>query len=725
MDAAFTCRQGWLRAAAAAAMLSLGAGCGNTPYPGGDEEHGIVHYRAFQIPPKDFDPQRSYTSADGLFLSMCYERLLGYDYLARPVQLVPELATEVPEAEPLTGPNGEPDGVRYRFPLRQGVHFIDDPCFPDGKGRELTAYDFEFAFKRLADPDVNCPVADAFANIRGFNDYRDRVAALREAWADRNSIAATDLYREAGDLDGIRVVGDYEFELILSEPYPQILYWLAMRFVVGFPWEAVEYYDGSLGAMVDGEPMEFGQRPVGTGAYRFKWDEFHREAKIVMVRNEHWWGLDENQVAPGTRYPLQPHSPKDQEIRAWRPERAGDMLARIDRVEWYLEREILSYFSKFLQGYYDSSIIPSEVFDQVMRGGALTPEMAEQGIRLVRDYTIDVYYIGFNMQDDRVGAPDTFKDPALEANREEALTRNRKLRQAMSLAIDSEEYIRIFWNRLGVPAQSPIPPGLFGYDPDYRNPYRQFDPDLTLAKELMAEAGYPNGVDPATGRPLELDFVVGSTDTRLRAIYNFYIDGWARLGIQVRLDATDYNKFQKKMFDGAYELFTWGWLADYPDPENFLFLLYGPNSSRYGPHRPNSARFENDRYDRLFRAMSNIRNDESGIWEEPDPDTGEMRRVTAERGEIIREMVGLLEQECPWIPLFHQELYYLYHEWLKDVKPFPITDAMTRFHDIDTELRAQRRADWNRPIRWPALAVAAALIAFLVPAILTMRRERR
>jgi ABC-type oligopeptide transport system substrate-binding subunit len=208
-------------------------------------------------------------------------------------------------------------------------------------------------------------------------------------------------------------------------------------------------------------------------------------------------------------------------------------------------------------------------------------------------------------------------------------------------------------------------------------------------------------------------------------MYNFYIDSWARLGIQVTLDATDYNKFQKKMFDGAYQLFTWGWLADYPDPENFLFLLHGPNSSRYGPHRPNSARFEDARYDRLFRAMANIRNDETGAWMEPDPATGEPRRMTAGRGEIIREMKALLERECPWIPLFHQELYYLYHQWLKDVKPFPITDSMTRFHFVDTEQRARQRLEWNRPIRWPAVVLVIGVIAFLVPAILTMRRERR
>ena len=94
----------------------------------------------------------------------------------------------------------------------------------------------------------------------------------------------------------------------------------------------------------------------------------------------------------------------------------------------------------------------------------------------------------------------------------EAGERGRKLRQAMSLVIDSEEYLRVFQNGRGMPAQSPVPPGLAGYDPDYRNPYRQVD--LERARVLLGDAGYPNGIDPKTGEPLSLTFDTSDTSAR-------------------------------------------------------------------------------------------------------------------------------------------------------------------------------------------------------------------
>ncbi len=708
-------RVGWILVVA---MLSM-VGCSNSPYPGEGEESGTIHYRAFITPPKDFDPQRAYTTTDNQFLSLCYERLLRYDYLKRPVELVPDLAVAVPESEEMRDEEGELTGIRYRFELQPGVMFIDDACFPEGKGRELKAEDFVFVLKRIADPRTNCPVAGSFGHIKGFDAFRKRVGQLRE---EREDGSVVELYRDAGELEGVRATGDYTLEITLNAPYPQILYWFAMGFVSAIPWEAVEFYDGRNGSNLGSEPLEFGQRPVGTGAYRFKWDEYNRDSRIVMVRNENWWGTKyPDRVTPMTRYAAKPPSASDVEMGAWREERAGSPLASIDRVEWYLEREALSYFNKFLQGYYDSSSVPSEMFDQVIQADQLTPEMKERGIRLVKDFGMDVFYIGFNMDDDTVGAPVTFKDATLEANRDKELERRRKLRQAMSLAIDSEEYMRIFANRLGVTAQSPIPPGVFGYDAGYTNKFRVYDPALTRAKELMVEAGYANGIDASTGEPLRLTFDAGSTDTRSRAVYNFYIDAWKRLGINVELDATDYNKFQQKMHAGTYQVFSWGWVADYPDAENFLFLLYGPNSSKYGDHNPNSSRFENTRYDSLFKRMETLSNEDSATW--TDSETGQ--EVSRTRGEIIKEMVQLVEEECPWIPVNHRETYFLFHQWLLDVKPYPMSDSMTRYYTVEREERSVLREVWNRPIRWPVVVVVAGVLLFLIPGIITIRRERR
>src|SRR5262249_28018946 len=157
-----------------------------------------------------------------------------------------------------------------------------------------------------------------------------------------------------------------------------------------------------------------------------------------------------------------------------------------------------------------------------------SPEMKARGMRLDKEVEPTVYYIGFNMEDPTLGTP--------------AGEKGRKLRQAMSLAIDVEQYLRLFTNGRGVPAQSPLPPGLFGYNKDYRNPYRQ--PDLKRARQLLAEAGYKNGIDPKTGQPLKLSFDTGNTAAESLLQYELFVSAWREIGLNVEINATTYNQFQ-------------------------------------------------------------------------------------------------------------------------------------------------------------------------------------
>jgi ABC-type transport system substrate-binding protein len=273
----------------------------------------------------------------------------------------------------------------------------------------------------------------------------------------------------------------------------------------------------------------------------------------------------------------------------------------------------------------------------------------------------------------------------------------------MSLAVDAKEFARIFNNGRGVPAQSPLPPGIFGYEPDYVNPFRQVD--LERAQRLLAEAGYPKGIDPETGKPLRLSFDAGDTSTRARLRFLYFVNAWNRLGLDVEIAATNYNQFQEKVRKSAYQIFMWGWIADYPDPENFLFLLWGPLAQSKS-HGPNTANFADPRYDALFLRMK-------------DAENGPQRLA------LIREMREILEHERPWIELFHRENYALVHAWVRNVKPAGLSLATARYMDIDAPLRSRMRADWNRPVRWPAFALAAATIAIVAPGILTFLRERQ
>src|SRR5262249_22099562 len=157
------------------------------------------------------------------------------------------------------------------------------------------------------------------------------------------------------------------------------------------------------------------------------------------------------------------------------------------------------------------------------------------------------------------------------------------------------------------------------------------------------------------------------------------------------------NQFQDKVRRGAYQLFMWGWVADYPDPENFLFLLWSEMARSKGG--PNTANFTSPDYDRLFLEMRDRPNDER-------------------RAELVREMRAILERERPWIELFYPERYVLVQGWMRNVKPLGMSFSTFKFQDLDPTLRHDRQVAWNRPVLWPAYAAVALVGVVLAPGLL-------
>jgi hypothetical protein len=97
----------------------------------------------------------------------------------------------------------------------------------------------------------------------------------------------------------------------------------------------------------------------------------------------------------------------------------------------------------------------------------------------------------------------------------------------------------------------------------------------------------------------------------------------------------------------------------------------------------------------------------------------------AERLAIIREMRGILEEERPWIELFHPEDYALYHGWLRGVKPAGISNPTAKYRDLDPDLRSSRREAWNEPVLWPLAVLIVLGVAITVPGVITFFRERQ
>lgn len=656
--------------------LSVLAGCSNNPYPSADDRDKVL-YLPFTVPPKTLDPAISYGTADTVVTNKVYDTLLEYDYLKRPYSLTPGMAQAIPE--PVSLPDGR---VQYTFVLRGDIWFANDPCFglsgqpKDRPRREVTAQDFAFELARIADPALASPVLETFGILEGFTEFRERLEKLRAGDEAFSKKSVHEQYAEAGGISGARALDAATLLITLKEPYPQLLYWFAMPFTTPVPWEAVAYYNGSAGR------PPFTEHPVSTGAFYVS--SYDKQARIVLARNPYWWGLS-HRDAPGARFPSLDGVEHSADMKA----SEGLPVPFLDRIEYRREQEAIPAFSKFMQGYYDMSGISRESFDKVVQEGTLSVEMKQRGMLLEKTVDPTVFYIGFNLEDRVVGTPSG--------------EQSRLLRQAMSLAVDVKEYLRLFSNGRGIPAHSPIPPGIFGHDETYQNPYRT--PDVNRAKELLVQAGYPGGIDPKTGAPLKLSFDVADTSAEGRVRYLFWVNQWRRIGLDVSLEATNYNQFYAKMIKGSYQIYTWGWSADYPDPENFLFLLTGP-MARSVSGGPNNANFQHAEYDRLYGLMKSRDND-------------------PERLRIIADMHKILERERPWIELFYPESYALVHGWLKNVRPAGIsTIPAARYYQLDEKQRAQKREEWNQPVYWPAWVLLLVSLAIVVPGIFTYYRER-
>jgi ABC-type transport system substrate-binding protein len=694
------------------------AGCSDTPwnnpYPAADEGRNIL-YSSFSSRPKHLDPVQSYSSNEITFTAQIYEPPLQYHYLKRPYTLIPLAAAEMPQprfvdAQGKILPQDAPaaavafsiwdirikPGIRYQphpaFAKDQEGHFLYHQLgarelakvhtltdFPQTGTRELLAADYVFQIKRLAHPKLHSPILGVMNEyIVGLKEYARVLAqAAKEGRLDL----------ENTPLEGAQVLDRYTYRVKLKGKYPQFQYWLAMPFFAPVPPEAERFYNQP--GMAE-KNLTLDWYPVGTGPYRLAENDPNR--RMVLERNPYFHGE------------TYPDEGEAQDAAAGLLRDAGKPLPFIDKVIFSLEKESIPYWNKFLQGYYDASGISSDSFDQAVRvttqGEAdVTDLMRDKGIQLQTTVTATNYYYGFNMLDPVVGG---------------LSERGRKLRQAISIVMDYEEFISIFANGRGIPAQGPLPPGIFGF----RDGAAGINPQVyewvqgqarrksvDEARRLLAEAGYPGGRDEKTGKPLllYLDLTAGGPDDKARL--DWIRKQFQKLDVQLVVRNTDYNRFQDKIRKGNAQIFHWGWNADYPDPENFLFLLYGPNA-RVGKDGENSANYENPEFDRLFEKMKNMDN-------------------SPERQRIIDEMLVIARRDAPWIWGFHPKQYSLNHAWYQNQKPNLMANNSLKYARIDSALRTEKRREWNPPIWWPALALLALLAVALAPALAAWRRKER
>ena len=686
------------------------AGCGsawNDPYPTADRGRNIL-YTAFTDRPKHLDPVQSYSENEITFTAQIYEPPLQYHYLKRPYEVIPSTAVEVPKPRYLDAQGRElpddADAARIAFSdyvirIQPGIRYQPHPAFaeqppglagidvladfPNRGTRELIADDYVYAIKRLAHPRLHSPILGLMSEyIVGLDELAKALhkqdVAPEGQWLDLRRFP----------LAGVETIDRHSYRIRVKGKYPQFVYWLAMPFFAPMPWEADRFHS-QPGMAAKNLTLDW--YPIGTGPYMLT--ENNPNARMVLERNPNFHGQT---------YPCEGEEGEGGDREAGLLADCGKPLPFIDKVVFTREKEQIPYWNKFLQGYYDASAIASDSFDQAVQVGAggevtLTDAMREQGIQLSTSVSTSTFYMGFNMLDPLVGGDSE---------------RARKLRQAIAIAIDQEEFISIFQNGRGLTAQSPIPPGIFGYregeagmnsemyDWVYGKPRRK---SVEFARKLLAEAGYPNGRDAKTGEPLvvNLDTTAGGVGDKSRI--DWLNKQFQKIDVQLVVRNTDYNRFQEKVRKGAVQLFYWGWHADYPDPENFLFLLYGPQG-KVKNQGENAANYANPEYDRLFYRMRAMENG-------------------PERQEIIDRMLEILRHDSPWVWGFHPKDYTLRHAWLGNRKPTKVGNNTLKYQRVDAAMRERLREEWNQPVVWPLLLVAAVLSMVVLPAFLSHRRR--
>ncbi|MDD4101801.1 MAG: ABC transporter substrate-binding protein [Kiritimatiellae bacterium] len=541
--------RGW-QICGAAGMLALAAG-------------GETVFRRSMDRVASMDPAAAASLYAARAVQLVYEPLLEFDYAARPYRLVPGLAESLPEVQS--------NGLVYVFRIHPAAQFQPDRCFGVGeggaaRGRPVVAEDVVFSLKRLADRRVASPgawlVEDTITGMRGFAD-----ASLTGA--------ATDY---AFEVAGLKALDERTVRIELTRATHQFIWYMAMAYTAVVPREAVDFY---------GE--DFGSQAVGTGPYRLA--AWRRNHQMTFERDAGWrgWAVAE---AAGKGSGTQP----------------------FDQVVYRVIDDSSTQWLCFLAGELDFlGEIARDNWDAVIGAdGALASGLSERGVRLHSMPTLEVAYVGINMEDPVLGS-------------------NRALRQALNCAFDNSAWVR-FLNNQVLPCDGPVPPGIEGRL-ESQFPYAF---DLEKARELLRTAGYPEGIDPRTGRRLELTLDLGRTSQDIRESTELLVAFLERVGIALKPQYHNWPTFLRRVSGRQSQMFRIGWVGDYPDAENFLQLFYGRNVSP-GPNRTN---FTNAEFDRFYEAACRAAD-------------------ASERDFYWARAQALVREECPWIFLHFRRAYSL------------------------------------------------------------------
>ncbi|MDB6000363.1 MAG: bicyclomycin resistance protein, partial [Rhizobacter sp.] len=503
-----------------------------------------VYRFAFPTGETGFDPAQVSDLYSRIITAHIFDGLYGYDHLARPFKVKPNVAVGMPEVSA--------DFRTWTVRLQRGIYFADDPAFK-GKRRELVAQDYVFTFKRFFDPASKSQHYSSFSEegVVGLEALRN--AAIKSG-------KPLDYERE---IEGVRAIDRYTLQFKLEQPRPRFIYTLATGDLFGaMAREVVDFYGDDIMA-----------HPVGTGPFRLT--QWRRSSLIVLERN------------PGFReliYDAEPNA-DDAAGQAMLAQFKGRKLPMIDRVEVSIINESQPRWLAFLNGQLDSIGVPLEFANLAVPGGKLAPNLAKRGIKMERTVGADRTVFYFNMEDPTVGG----YTPEKVA-----------LRRAIGLSVDIEREITVARRGQAIPAQSVISPSTYGYDPTLKTENSDYDP--ARAKALLDMYGYVDRDgdgwrEMPDGKPLVI--AVGTqADQISRQFDELWKKNMDAVGIRLRFDIGQWPEQLKKARAGQLMVWGVGYSAGSPDGQDGLQSFYGPAAGS-----GNLSRFKLKAFDSLYERM--------------------------------------------------------------------------------------------------------------------------
>lgn len=370
-----------------------------------------------------------------------------------------------------------------------------------------------------------------------------------------------------------KALDDYTLRIYLQQPFPAFLQILTMPYAFVVPKEITEHYK-----------KDFRANPIGTGPFTLKyWED---DNALVLVKNSAYWRQDDK----------------------------GDSLPYIDAIKVSFIDDKKVAFLTFTKGDFDFfSGLDENSKDMVLNPEGGMKEEFKEKFRFEKIPYLNTEYLGFLVDNEL----DNSKNHVLQ---------NKKIRQAISYAIDKEELINFIRNGVGRPADAGIiPSALPSFDPEAVKGYT-YNPDM--ARRLLEEAGYPRGA----GLP-ELELYT-QPNSQYREMAELIQKHCEEVGINVKMSINPFAAHQEMVDNSKVNFFRGSWLGDYPDGENYLTLFYSKN---FAPSGPNKTHFKNDAFDRLYEKASS---------------TTDMEK----RWELYREMDKIVVEEAPIVVLYYDEV---------------------------------------------------------------------